>query len=93
MSVQFLFEVQSVQIGDLGSEKIVMVSTEILYKSSGETIYKGIIPVRVTDHGVFVSVNAVSNAFTSKYLRAETLFRLKRYIKRMKDYLDIDQPN
>jgi hypothetical protein len=91
MSVQFLFEVHSVQPGDLTGEKVVFVSTELLYKNSGETIYTGVIPVRVTDHGVFVSVPAISAAFTSKYLRTETLFRLKRYIKRMKNYLDIDE--
>ncbi|MBY6035863.1 hypothetical protein KUV80_04330 [Fictibacillus nanhaiensis] len=91
MSVQFLFEVQSVSPGAQDDEKIVLVSTELLYKSSGETIFTGIIPVRVTEHGVFVSISAVSSAFTSKYLRTETLFRLKRYIKRMKDYLDLDE--
>ncbi|MBN3555422.1 hypothetical protein JYA63_14170 [Fictibacillus nanhaiensis] len=90
MSVQFLFEVQSVLPGEQSDEKIVLVSTELLYKSSGETIYTGIIPVRVTEHGVFVSVPAVTAAFNSKYLRTETLFRLKRYIKRMRDYLDFD---
>jgi hypothetical protein len=91
MSVQFLFEVHSVQPGDLTGEKVVFVSTELLYRNSGETIYTGVIPVRVSDHGVFVSVSAISAAFTSKYLRTETLFRLKRYIKRMKNYLDIDE--
>ncbi|RZT22739.1 hypothetical protein [Fictibacillus sp. BK138] len=90
MSVQFLFEVESVQPGEQTDEKIVLVSTELLYKSSGETIFTGIIPVRVSDHGVFVSIQAISSAFTSKYLRTETLFRLKRYIKKMKDYLDFD---
>lgn len=90
MSVQFLFEVQSVLPGVRTDEKIVLVSTELLYKSSGETIFTGIIPVRVSDHGVFVSVAAISAAFTSKYLRTETLFRLKRYIKKMRDYLDLD---
>ncbi|WP_226534835.1 hypothetical protein [Fictibacillus halophilus] len=90
MSVQFLFEVESVQPGEQTDEKIVLVSTELLYKSSGETIFTGIIPVRVNDHGVFVSIQAISSAFTSKYLRTETLFRLKRYIKKMKDYLDFD---
>ncbi|GGB54746.1 hypothetical protein [Fictibacillus barbaricus] len=90
MSVQFLFEVQSVLPGERTDEKIVLVSTELLYKSSGETIFTGIIPVRVSDHGVFVSVAAISAAFTSKYLRTETLFRLKRYIKKMRDYLDLD---
>jgi hypothetical protein len=91
MSVQFLFEVESVQPGEQTDEKFVLVSTELLYKSSGETIFTGIIPVRVNDHGVFVSIQAISSAFTSKYLRTETLFRLKRYIKRMRDYLDIEQ--
>lgn len=90
MSVQFLFEVESVQPGEQTDEKLVLVSTELLYKSSGETIFTGIIPVRVNEHGVFVSIQAISSAFTSKYLRTETLFRLKRYIKRMKDYLDFD---
>jgi hypothetical protein len=90
MSVQFLFEVESVQPGEQTDEKIVLVLTELLYKSSGETIFTGIIPVRVSDHGVFVSIQAISSAFTSKYLRTETLFRLKRYIKKMKDYLDFD---
>jgi hypothetical protein len=88
MTVQFLFEVDSVQPGEQTDEKLVLVSTELLYKSSGETIFTGIIPVRVNEHGVFVSIQAISSAFTSKYLRTETLFRLKRYIKRMKDYLD-----
>lgn len=91
MSVQFLFEVQSVLPGEQAEEKIVLVSTELLYKNSGETIYNGIIPVRVSNHGVFVSVPAISSAFTSKYLRTETLFRLKRYIKQMRDYLDLDK--
>lgn len=90
MSVQFLFEVQSVLPGERTDEKIVLVSTELLYKSSGETIFTGIIPVRVSDHGVFVSVAAISGAFTSRYLRTETLFRLKRYIKKMRYYLDLD---
>jgi hypothetical protein len=91
MSVQFLFEVDSVQQGEQTDEKLVLVSTELLYKSSGETIFAGTIPVRVNEHGVFVSIQAISSAFTSKYLRTETLFRLKRYIKRMRDYLDIEQ--
>lgn len=91
MSVQFLFEVQSVLPGEQADEKIVLVSTELLYKNSGETIYTGVIPVRVSNHGVFVSVSAISAAFTSKYLRTETLFRLKRYIKKMRDYLDFDK--
>ena len=90
MSVQFLFEVESVQPGEQTDEKLVLVSAELLYKYSGETIFNGIIPVRVNAHGVFVSVQAISSAFTSKYLRTETLFRLKRYIKRMRDYLDLD---
>lgn len=90
MSVQFLFEVQSVLPGERTDEKIVLVSTELLYKSNGETIFTGIIPVRVSDHGVFVSVAAISGAFTSRYLRTETLFRLKRYIKKMRYYLDLD---
>lgn len=90
MSVQFLFEVQSVLPGERTDEKIVLVSTELLYKSSGETIFTGIIPVRVSDHGVFVPVAAISGAFTSRYLRTETLFRLKRYIKKMRYYLDLD---
>jgi hypothetical protein len=88
MSIQFLFEVQSVHASEQHDEKIVNVSAELVYKDSGETIFKGIIPVRVTQHGVFVSVNAISTAFTSKFLRTETLFRLKRYIKRMRDYLE-----
>jgi hypothetical protein len=90
MSVQFLFEVNRVQPGDLPNEKIVFVSVELLHKENGESLFKGIIPVKVTEHGVFVSVSAISSAFTSKYLRTETMFRLKRYIKRMKDYLDLD---
>ncbi|MCM3730216.1 hypothetical protein M3196_00855 [Fictibacillus nanhaiensis] len=91
MSVQFLFEVESVKPGEHSDEKVVLVSAELLYKSSGETIFTGIIPVRVNEHGVFVSIQAISSAFTSKYLRTETLFRLKRYIKRMRDYLDLDE--
>jgi hypothetical protein len=90
MSVQFLFEVTSVQSGSLPNEKIANVSVEVLHKENGQSLFNGIIPVKVTEHGVFVSVNAVSSAFTSKYLRTETLFRLKRYIKRMRNYLDID---
>jgi hypothetical protein len=90
MSVQFLFEVNSVQPGNFPNEKTVLVSVELLHKQNGETLFTGIIPVKVTEHGVFVSVNAISTAFTSKYLRTETMFRLKRYIKRMRNYLDFD---
>ncbi|MFC7370639.1 hypothetical protein ACFQPF_03000 [Fictibacillus iocasae] len=91
MGIQYIFYTEEVRRGTAPDEKIAYVDTEIMDKESGQTLFKGTVPVTVTPFGVFVSVKSVKEAFTNKKMQAEVLFRLKRYVKKMRDYLDVDE--
>ncbi|MFC0188684.1 hypothetical protein ACFFJY_10325 [Fictibacillus aquaticus] len=91
MGIQYIFYTEKVAKGEKPEEKIALVETEVVDKNSGETLFKGTVPVTVTPFGVFVSVKAVKEAFSHKKMQAEILFRLKRYVKKMRDYLDVEE--
>jgi hypothetical protein len=90
---QLLFKVQNVkQLVDhhIPETFEASVEVEIINRENGELLKTGLIPVQFNEHGSFPSISHIQTFEENKKLQAKLLFDIRRYVRKLRPYLQPD---
>lgn len=90
---QILFKVQ--QVHRLYNHHIpdtyeAEVEVEIINRESGELIQHGTLPVQFNEHGSFPSISHIQKFVPDKKMQTKLLFDIRRYVRKLRPYLQPD---
>ena len=87
---QYIFDVESVYLKEPEDElqtHIAEVRTEVIHREKGDILFEAVIPVAYHAYGVYPDVKAVASQIPRPSLQREVLFRVKRYVKKLRPFL------
>lgn len=67
------------------------VEVELIDRKSGDLLKQAVLPVRFNEHGAFPSIPHVRSFTTDKKTQTKLLFDIRRYIRRLRPFLEPDQ--
>ncbi|MFC5714329.1 hypothetical protein ACFPU1_16380 [Thalassorhabdus alkalitolerans] len=91
---QYVFDIKQVyrkkpedKIGSLVAE----VDIEVIDQHSGRILHKMVVPVLFHNYGVYPELSNISSHIPSPNLRKEVYYRVRRYVKRLRPYLEVSK--
>ncbi|WP_252311862.1 hypothetical protein [Sinobaca sp. H24] len=92
--MQYIFEIERItekQPKDELQTRIAFVKAEVIHASEGTILYEMTIPVEYHYYGVYPDIKAIGKIVEDRKIKREAFFKLRRYIKKLRPFLELTE--
>ncbi|RKD69773.1 hypothetical protein ATL39_3200 [Sinobaca qinghaiensis] len=92
--MQYIFEIERItekQPKDELQTRIAFVKAEVIHASEGTILYEMTIPVEYHYYGVYPDIKAIGKVVEDRKIKREAFFKLRRYIKKLRPFLELTE--